>query len=313
MTTTSPSVSIVVVSDYASGMEAGWNDMRGTVAALARQDFSEPVEFLIAENAELAARMPEDIKAALPALRVIAAPLHSEAELEEAAVEAACGEIVAVLHADCIPKLDWLRHLVGAVRAHPDAAMVSGKTTYGGDTLLRRAMAASSRSYLDTGGDGPTRHISHNNAGYWRSSYLALPPVPKIAPFGSVLKAEAILRAGGLLIFEPRAHVVHAHHGWKGEWHTRLGLGYGLVRTRRVDRTIPHAWMANIGYLSIPVFIAARILHSWWYCLRRGRDYGVAWYEMPAAFVFAAIACTMEAPGMLNALRDRPPPEALFR
>ena len=125
---------------------------------------------------------------------MIPAPLHSEAELKEAAVEASSGEIVAVLHADCIPKLDWLRRLVATVRAHPDAAIISGKTTYGDDTLLRRAMAATSRSYLDTGGDGPTRHISHNNAGYWRSSYLALPQAPKIGPFGSVLKAEAILR-----------------------------------------------------------------------------------------------------------------------
>ena len=50
-------------------MEAGWNDMRQTVAALARQELSEPIKFLIAENAELATQMPEDIRAALPALQ----------------------------------------------------------------------------------------------------------------------------------------------------------------------------------------------------------------------------------------------------
>jgi hypothetical protein len=191
------------------------------------------------------------------------------------------------------------------MRTHSDAAVISGRTVHAGNGLNHRAMGAVNRSYVDVGRAGPTRRISNNNALYRRSAFMAHPLPTNVGPFGSHLQAEAILRSGGRLFFEPSARVLHAYEGWATERDFRRGNGYGVIRTRRVDPRMPYAWLTRLGVFSVPVFVAGHIVTAWWYCLRRGRDHGVAWYELPAAFAFAAIACTMETPGMLSALRNQ--------
>jgi hypothetical protein len=308
-----PSVSVVIVSDYASGQETGWNDLRKTLRALAQQDFEEPADFMLVESTELAQQIPPDFGAILPALRVITVPQRTSYELKNAAVQAASTELVAMVDGDCSPSADWLRRLVGAMRAHPDAAVISGRTFHAGKGLVHRAMGAVNRSYVDVGQAGPTRRISNNNALYRRSAFLAHPLTTNVGPFGGHLQAEAILRSGGRLLFEPRARVVHAYEGWATEQNVRRGIGYGVIRTRRADPRMPYAWLTRLGYLSIPLFVAGHILTAWWYCLRRGRDHGVVWYELPVAFAFAAIACSMETPGMLSALRNQAGVDTLYR
>ena len=311
--TKEPAVSVVIISDYASGLEEGWNELRATLRALAEQDFEEPANFTLIESAELAPRIPPDIGTILPALRVVTVPQRTSYELKNAAVEAASTELVAMLDGDCAPSPEWLRRLVDAMRAHPEAAVISGRTVHPDQGLLHRAMGAVNRSYVDVGQAGPTKRISNNNALYRRSAFLAHPLPTNVGPFGSHLQAEAILRGGGHLRFEPRAQVVHAYEGWATERNFRRGNGYGVIRTRRADPRMPYAWLTRLGYLSIPLFVGGHILTAWWYCIRRGRDHGVAWYELPVAFAFAAAAISMETPGMLSALRNQAGVDTLFR
>ena len=53
-----PAVTVMVVSDYRPGEEKSWNDLRATLAALANQDFDEPVEYLLLENRNDLEQMP---------------------------------------------------------------------------------------------------------------------------------------------------------------------------------------------------------------------------------------------------------------
>ena len=39
-----PRISVVIVSDYASGGPEGWKDIHRVLTELARQEFTEPVE-----------------------------------------------------------------------------------------------------------------------------------------------------------------------------------------------------------------------------------------------------------------------------
>ena len=45
-----PGVTVMVVSDYRPGEQKSWNDLRKTLAALANQEFDEPIEYLLLEN-----------------------------------------------------------------------------------------------------------------------------------------------------------------------------------------------------------------------------------------------------------------------
>ncbi len=307
------SVSVVIISDYASGDETSWNELRTTLKALAQQDFDEPVDFILVESAELASRIPPDFSAILPNLRVISVPKSASYELKNAAVEAVATELVAMLDGDCAASPEWLRRLVDAIRTHPDAMVVSGRTVHAGSSLIHRAMGAVDRSYVDVGQTGPTHHISNNNALYRRSAFLAHPLATDVGPFGGYLQAAAIMRGGGSLLFEPRARVTHAYEGWATERNYRRAFGYGMIRTRRVDSRVPYAWVTRLGYLSIPLFIAGHMLIGWQSCLRHGRAHGVAWYELPVAFAITAVACSMEVPGMVSALRNQSSIDTLFR
>ena len=53
-----PVVSVIVVSDYAGGDFKAWDDLRSTLAALARQDIDEPIEVLLVESSDHAGRIP---------------------------------------------------------------------------------------------------------------------------------------------------------------------------------------------------------------------------------------------------------------
>ncbi|HEY4612973.1 MAG TPA: glycosyltransferase family A protein, partial [Bacteroidota bacterium] len=180
--TKKPAVSVVIVSDYASGGTTAWNDVRATLRALAIQNFKEPVEFILSENTEYKKQIPRDLTKILPSLKTILSSAASSYGLKNEGVRAAAADIVALIDADCVPGADWLQRLVDVMRNNPSVAAVSGRTTYAGRNFLERAMALLSRSYLDPGRAGSTRYISNNNAAYRRTVYLAHPLPIGVSP-----------------------------------------------------------------------------------------------------------------------------------
>ena len=253
-----PVVSVVVTSDYASGKPAGWDDLRASLAALARQDFPEPAEFLFVETAELAPRIPADVLRTLPSLRIVSADARAASALKNAGARAASADIVALIDGDCRAARGWLRHLVSALRDHPEVGVVSGRTTYGDETRFARMMALITRSFLDVGRTAPTAHVTINNAGFRRSTLLAHPLPDATGAHMSMLQSEAIARAGGRFLFEPRMHVTHSYGGWAMEKEIRRSMGYGVITVRRLDERIRYAALARLGYASIPAFVLLR-------------------------------------------------------
>jgi hypothetical protein len=309
----SPVVSVVIVSDYASGETSAWDTLRATLAALARQDFEGPTEFLLSECANGEQQIPSDLTTILPSLKVIPSSASSSYELKNEGVRAASADIVALIDADCIPDPGWLRHLMDAMWGHPNVVAVSGKTVYEGRSLLERLLSLLSRSYLDPGRTKSTRFISNNNGGFRRSTYLAHPLPTDAGPFAARLQSEAILRSGGQLLFESRMRVVHDFAGWAMEGDLRRNLGYGTITTRLRDRSLQYAWLARLGFASIPLFAVGKILNSWSDCVRCGRHYGVRWYELPVALCLAIVVRVMEIPGMMSAFRGQEITETAYR
>ena len=305
-------VSVIVTSDYAVDAPDGISVFSDCLEALARQDIKEPVEFILVENVELPSDLTARLARILPSLRIVAAPASSAAELKNAGARAAGADLVAFIDADCVADSCWLSHFLADMRQHPEVAAVTGRTHYGAGGFLSRVMALLSRSYLDQGRAGYTRHVAINNAGFRRAVLLSHPCSTEGAHM-SLLQAEALFRAGHRVLFDPRLSVRHAYDGWSHEREIRRSLGYGVIKARLIDGRLPYAWAARMGYVSIPLFAALRALHGCWICLNRRRMYGVAWYELPAAFILAAVASVMEIPGMVRAVRGQPVGKTAFR
>jgi glycosyltransferase involved in cell wall biosynthesis len=308
-----PAVSVVVVSDYAGTGADPWKDVRQTLAALAAQDLGEPFECLVVESSAEGATAPTDLEPLLPGVRLVTDPGRGSYALKNAGARAATADLVAILDADCTPRPDWLRVGLAALRADPTAIAVSGRTTYAGRGVGERALAVLSRAYLDPGAAGPTQFISNNNAIVRRADYLAHPLPTDGGPFASRIQSEAMRRRGARFRFEPGMVVVHEFEGWAMERDIRRNIGYGTIRIRQLDPKMPWAWMARLGVASIPLFVAARTVDSWWDALRAGRHYGLRWYEQPVVFALAIVVHVLEIAGMRQAFRDEPITTTAYR
>ena len=304
-------VTVVLIADFESGDDRGWNDLRVTLGALAGQDFRETMDVVLVETEDMRDRIPSDLFEILPSLRVAFVDANDSYDLRNAGIELAGTDFVVTLDGDCAPGPNWVRTAVETLRADPQLAVVSGRTLYAGDSLLARGMTLLGRSYIEE--DRESRHIANHGAGFRRSLVRDFPLPRAVGIFGSQLQAEKLLAAGRRLRFEPTMEVRHAYDGWAFERDQRPLLGYGVLRIRMEDDRVANAKLARLGILSVPIFFVGRLLRSWRNSLRYYRRYDVRAWELPAVFVYAVIGGVMEIPGMLRAVRGQPPHATRFR
>ncbi len=295
--------SIILVSDYKAGEEKSWQDLRKSLSALAQQDFAGRFEVLLIEEERYGDQIPPDLKEIFQGLKIIVSHERNSYALANVGVaEASAGKVI-LLDADCVPVTDWLASVVVAMDRYPDAAVVSGLTRYPGRTLTERCLALLLRSYVDPGKRGYISRISNNNAGYRRAVYLQHPLPTDAGVYASRLQSQAIQRAGWKLAFEPNMAVIHDFEGWAMERDIRQYMAHGLVLVRQRDPEIAYSWIIRLGVAGIPLFVAGRLLLSFWKCLTVAGNYGVKPWEVPYALALALRVHLMEIPGMLKAHR----------
>jgi len=308
-----PVISVVVVSDYAGGTQGSLDDYRHCLRAVAAQDFDEPFEVLLSESDEYRDGFPTDLTEILPALRIEFSGERTAFGLKNAGAAAARAPLVAILDADCDPGPGWLRSAVETLRAHPDAAAVSGRNLSPGRTRWARIVSLAGRAVGDEGVVGPTRHVALNNIVYRREVLLDHPYSSAAGSCGFALHSQELLRAGRRLYFDPGMVVVHDDMDLAATRDVRRQLGLSIVRTRMVDPKHPHAWLVRLGYASIPIFVAAKTVLTAGRILTRRGSQGVRWYEVPAAMVAGFAHHLLEIPGMVQAFRGRSVQPTNFR
>jgi len=308
-----PVVTVVTMTDFEVGTDKAWDDLRKTLHALARQDFSGPAEIIFLEDEKLQGHIPPDLTEILPQLQIALTNQKLQYDMKSEAAYLGTADIVILLDGDCAPVPGWLSSIVETMQAHPEAGVVSGRTLYEGNTFLERACGVLGRAYVDRRGTIVTEHISNNNAAFRRDALNQHPLVAEAGPFSSKLHAEAIRRAGWQLLFEPRAAAVHAFEGWHMECDIRRNMGYGFIKVRQLDPTLPFGRWARFGYASIPFYASARVVESWLRISRFYPNYQLRWYELPAVFALAVGVHAVEVPGMISAVQQRPITETAYR
>ena len=302
---TSARLSVIVVSDYAAGEEKSWEDLRRALRAWADQDGRPAEEFILVESSRFHDRIPSDVLGTVPNMRVLYIDAESSYELKNRGVEAATGDWLAIVDADCIPQRSWLRALRATLAQHADVAAVSAKTMYPGRSCMERVLGLLSRSYLDPGRRGSTRFISGNAACFRREVYRRHPLPIGMGAFASRIQSEAFLRDNATLLFDPELVVIHDFEGWPMERDIRRNHGYGTVISRLHDHRLPYARLVRAGLIAIPLIVAGKTLNSMRDCLRCFRQYNVKTYELPLAFALIMVTHLLEIPGMLSAYRGQ--------
>ena len=298
-------LSVIVVSDYAAGGEKSWEDLRRALRAWVDQEGKPADEFMLVESSRFKGQVPSDVSGMIPNMTILYIDAESSYELKNRAVEAATGDWLAIVDADCIPQRSWLQVLRAAIAEHPDVAAVSAKTMYPGRSRMERVLGLLSRSYLDPGRRGPTRFISGNAACFRREVYRRHPLPVGIGAFASRIQSEAFLRDNATLLFDPELVVVHDFEGWLMERDLRRNYGYSTVVTRLRDDRLPYAGLVRAGVMAIPFIVAGKAFDSVRDCLRCFRHYNVKTYELPLALALTVVTHLLEIPGMLAAYRGQ--------
>jgi GT2 family glycosyltransferase len=308
-----PLVSVVIVADHDTARHADLEDLRRCFRALAGQKVDQPVEFLLVDTDDRAQKVPSNVIAELPGLRVLAVPRDGSSERKNAAVKAAQGEIIAILDADCIPVSGWLQSLINTFRSHPQHVAVSGRTMYEGKTSIERSLSVLSRGYLDPGKEGPNQYISYNNAGILRRTWQRYPLPESEGPFASQLRSAAIMQDGGRFLFQPAMTVIHEFDGCCMERDIRCHIGWATIRIRQINPRLRYGWLLRLGRASIPFFYIGRVIESVGTCFRVGRYYGLRLTDYPVAVGLTLWIHFLEIKGMLLAFRHLQVDETSFR
>ena len=306
-------VTVIFVSDYKAGDEKSWEDMRKALRALAKQDFTGTFEVLLIEEERFIELIPSDLLSILPQLRVLTASETNSYTLANRGVSEADSEFVILLDADCVPESQWMSSCVRALQADKTIGVVSGKTRYPGRTLTERCLALLSRSYVDPGQRGPTRHISNNNAGFRRKAFVEHPLPANSGVYASRLQAVSLEQDHWRMIFEPNMVVEHDFEGWSMERDIRRHMAHNLVSIRRKDPSLPYAWVVRMGPLSLPLYVAGRLLQQWRKCLTAYSGFDVRPWQLPYAMVLAVGTSLLEIPGALRALRGQSVGDTAYR
>ncbi len=308
-----PVVSVLIVADHDTDRHAELADLRSCLQALAAQEVDEPVEFLLVETEERARKLPADLLAELPGIKVIGVPKDATYEQKNAGAKVAKGKIIALLDADCIPVSGWLKSLITTFRSHPQYVAVSGRTMYEGKTATERCLSVLSRGFLDPGKEGPTRFISNNNSGFLRKVYERFPLPENEGPYAAQLQSAAIRRDGGRFLFQPAMTVIHDFEGWSMERDIRCHIGWATIRIRQLDPGLRFSWLLRLGQASIPLFYIGRVIESLVTCFRVGQQYGLRLTDYPVALVLTFWIHFLEIKGMLLAFRHQRVDQTKYR
>ena len=299
-----PRISVIVVSDYGGPGPKNWAEERTVLEAFAAQDLAEPFQIILVDHERNRARCPAELTRIAPHTTVLFTPHTRASDLKNAAFALCDGALVALVDADCVPAPDWLRLLVRTLDGVPDVDVVSGRTTYGQSTSLRRVLALLDRAWMDTGCAGPIGHISNNGALY-RHELLAQFPYPDVENAFLVprVRDRAMFASGIRAYFEPRAAMAHAFHGLGFAIDVRRNLafadGYQYRPARSARTTHTLLWRTLVA------LTRDRFATEWRDCLRVGRHY-LRWYDWPLALGLLVALRLFEAPAALAALRGAP-------
>ena len=129
-----------------------------------------------------------------PSLRIVLSDARTAFDLKNEGARAARAPLVAFLDADCDPVPGWLRAAVEAMRAHPDVAVVSGRTLAPARNRRERIVSLAGRAVGDEGVAGPTIHLALTTSSTGGTSSFAIRSRPTPARAASPTTAR---RSGG--------------------------------------------------------------------------------------------------------------------
>jgi hypothetical protein len=231
-------ISLIVVSDYLS--DDGDGELRQSLQAYLHDRAGVPAEIIVMLPA--GSTFSYGVDAGEPSVVIVTHDSDESSQLKDAALPYCHHPLIAVVEADCLPQPGWMATLHKALDENPAVAAVSGRTSYGNGSMMKRVMSLLDRGFIECRDrHGKVIHVSSNGAIYRRALLERYRFQPGQGPFVSAhIRQDAMNEDDVALAVDPRAVSIHAYEGLGFIWDVRCNKGYqfALMKLRkRSDRS----------------------------------------------------------------------------
>jgi len=227
-------VSLIMVSDYLT--PDGDEELRRSLRAYANDPRGVPGEIIImlpkGTGPAIAAEFGGKSAFLCPSVIVATHDSDESSQLKDAALAYCRFDLVAVVEADCMPRPGWLAILHEAVERTPAIEAISGRTSYGEQSMMLRVMSLLDRGFIERRDrHGRIIHVSNNGALYRRSVLERYRFEANHGPFvSSHLRQHAMLDDGVRMEIATEAVSIHTYEGLPFIWDVRRNKGYQYAR-----------------------------------------------------------------------------------
>jgi len=235
---------------------------------------------------------------AAPEARLLNAVGMCYDEAKMLAAAEARGESLVYLDSDCEPLGRWPDELLDAMRSQPAAPGVGGFTRYRGGGVLAAVMSVMDFGFLLPRCERPLACYAFNNAAFRRRALVACPIKGDGLRCGCFAHAQRLLRQGTPLMLAPDAVAIHDLPPIVRE---RSRQGHDTIAACWANPALPEARWLRWGMLSVPVFMAFRIILDWRRLLVGFRDLDLGIPGLIAAVPLVPVLRLIDGIGMAHA------------
>ena len=231
-------ISLIVVSDYLSA--DGDGELRQSLQAYLYDRAGVPAEIIVMLPAE--STFSYSSGPGEPSVVLVTHDSDESSQLKDAALPYCHQPLIAVVEADCLPQPGWMATLHKTLDDNPTVAAVSGRTSYGDGSMMKRVMSLLDRGFIECRDRrGKVIHVSSNGAIYRHALLERYRFRPGQGPFVSAhIRQDAMNEDNVEFAVDPRAVSIHAYDGLGFIWDVRRNKGYqfALMKLRkRRDRS----------------------------------------------------------------------------
>lgn len=262
----------VIIPSYCSA-----STIDACLHSLLAQNFSQPYEIIVVDSSPEGAAVR--LRAEYPQVQVIHYPQRTDpAKARNRGAQAARGQTLAFIDADCSAQSDWLRRLYATLQEGYQAAGGAILNGNPDSPVSWAGYLCEFREFLPRGNPRQVRNLTLGNAAYQKEAFWRAGGFPQgYFPQEDQVFHHAFCRHGARIRFDPRILVSHHHRTERRDFleHQRrigqvnarvvrrLGLaGAALARSRRLAlialpalvtlrfmRTLQAGWQVEDGLL----------------------------------------------------------------
>ncbi len=239
-----------------------------------------------------------------PAVRVVSTNRESYLSMKNCGFEAARGEVVALLDADCIPVANWLERIASGYNRGAD--VIAGKTRYRPEHTFAGTFSVFDFGHVQSDNQGRAFAFNVNNVAFRRRIVARHRFDDRVRRNGGCFLFWRTLKLANCnMIYDPEMFAGHGNDFvGAGFIHKHVERGFDTINLFRIaaPELLPAARFMRLGPL-VPI---GMLISRLWFDARRivlnRRDLSIRLYALPYYYAVSLVVRTLEAFGGMIAV-----------